>query len=156
MTVFDLEKDAQGDWFPFFGSKFDPGTGDIAYENPEPDAAEFRIRSMTGFFEERRKNRTREYKMVLNPSTRTMERVGYYEDLPPDEAQKESDDAWDYAITGMKNAEEDGAPMECTRKNKLRLVKAPIFLRYVQKVFQILADAGVKKAEESEKNSSAG
>lgn len=157
MTVFDLDKDAQGDWFPFFGSRFDPLTGEIAYLKPEPDAAEFRIRNMTGFFEERRKNRTREYKMVLNPSTRAMERVGYYEDLPPDEAQKESDDAWDYAITGMKNAfAVDGLPMDCTRANKLKLVKIPIFLRYIQRVFQILADAGVKKAEESEKNSVAG
>jgi hypothetical protein len=28
----------------------------------------------------------------------------------------------------------------------------PVFMRYIQRVFQILADAGVKKTEEARKN----
>ena len=157
MTVFDLEKGEQGDWFPFFGSNFDPATGEIIYEKPEDGAAEFRIRGMGRFFEERQKDRKKEYKMVLNPSTRAMERVGWFEDLPPAEAKKESDDAWDYAITGMKDAfSGPGVAMECTMENKLKLLRMPVFLRYIQKVFQILSDAGIKRAEAVEKNSPAG
>ena len=153
MTIFDLEKEAQGDWFPFFGSKFDAATGEIIYEKPEEGSAEFRIRSMMGFFEERRKNRKKEYRMVLNPSTRAMERVSYYEDLPFAEAQKENDDAWDYAITGMKNAfTADDVPMECTRENKLKLMKVPVFDRFVARCQQLLASSGVKAKEDEEKN----
>jgi hypothetical protein len=128
-------------------------TGDIVYDPPEKDAAEFRIRSMGPFWDERRKNLKREYKMVLNPSSRQMERVGYYPDLPPDEAEKENADAWDYAITGIKNAfSAPKVPIECTRENKLKLIEVPAFLRFIRKVFQIISEAGIKQAEASQKN----
>ena len=153
MTIFDFKKEELGDWFAFFNSHVDRVTGEVVYDAPEPDAAEFRIRLMGPFLEERRKGRKKEYKMVLNPSTRAMERVGWFEDLPPDEATKENEDAWDYAITGMKNAfSTPGVPIECNRENKLRLMDMPVFLRFVVRVFQMLSEIGTKQKEVSEKN----
>lgn len=153
MTIFDVEAGEQGTWFPFFNSRLDLSTGEFAYDPPEPDAAEFRIRSTVPFWEERRKGRKRESKMVLNPTTRQMERVSYYPDLSPEEEGKEQDDAWDYAITGIKKAFwSPGNPIECDRESKLKLIKIPSFLWFANRVFQLLAEAGVKANEASEKN----
>uniref|UniRef100_A0A6H1ZD23 Uncharacterized protein n=1 Tax=viral metagenome TaxID=1070528 RepID=A0A6H1ZD23_9ZZZZ len=153
MTVFDLAKDEQGDWFAYFDSHIDPVIGETVYDPPIEGAAEFRIRSMAPFFDERRKERKKEFKMVLNPSTRGMERVGYYPDLPPDEAEKENQDAWDYAITGIKNAfSAPGVEIKCTRENKLALIEIPAFMRFLFRVFQIISDTGAKAREESEGN----
>lgn len=153
MTVFDFDSKDQGDWFAFFNSHIDIKTGEITYDDPEDGAAEFKIRLMGPFYEERRKNRKKEYKMVLNPSTRGMERVGYYPDLDPEVETKESEDAWDYAITGMRNAfSSPGVEIECTRENKLKLLNIPSFVRFVNRVFEILAESGIKQQEESEGN----
>ena len=153
MTVFDFTKDDQGDWFAFFNSRFDQATGEIVYEKPEEGAAEFRIRSMAPFWEQRRKGRKKQYQMVLNPATRAMERVGYFEDIPADQSEKENAEAWDYAITGWKNAlDASGNQIECNSENKLKMIEIPAFLRFVGRVFQLLAEAGIKQAEASEKN----
>ncbi len=153
MTVFNIESEEQGDWYAFFNSRIDPSSGEIEYDKPEKGAAEFRIRSMVPFWEERRKDRKRQYKMVLNPATRSMERVRYYEDLSAEEEKQESEDAWDYVITGMKNAfSAPGVSMECTRENKLKLIKMPVFMRFLNRVFSMMAEVGVKEKEASEKN----
>ena len=164
MTVFNTEKNEQGDWFPFFGSTVDVANSEIVYHDPEPDAAEFRIRPMGPFWAEHRKGRKREYKMALNPRTHAMERVPYYPDLPPEEEAKANDDAWDYCITGFKNAfsraavmdgekvVEPAVPLECTRENKLALVEIPAFNRYIQRVFLIQSEAGIGEQEVQEKN----
>jgi len=151
MTTFDLENKEQGDWFSFFESKFDSLTGETTYDLPKDGAAEFCIRSMLPFWEERQKGLKKEYKMVLNPSTRQMERVGYYPEQPDDSTA--GDDAWDYVITGMRNAlDKDGNELECTRENKLKLIRIPMFLRFVKRVLDIIDESGVKQKEESEKN----
>ena len=153
MTVFDLTKDDQGDWFSFFNSHLDTETGSVVYDKPKKGAAEFRVRSMSPFWDERRKGRKKENKFVLNPISRQMERVSYVEDLQSDDAEKENGDAWDYAITGMKNA--FSAPkveIECNRENKLKMVDMPVFLRFINRVFVILSEAGVKQKDASEKN----
>jgi len=153
MTLFDLEKEDNGDWFSFFGSSVDPTTGEIVYDKPEEGAAEFRIRSVAKFWEEHRSKRKKEHKMVLNPATRAMERVGYYEDLPPEQEKRENEDSWDYAITDMRNAfSAPGVPIECTRENKLKLLEIPAFVRFVGRVFQLMATAGIAEKEASEKN----
>jgi len=153
MTVFDLTKEEQGDWFAFFNSRFDQATGEIAYDPPEEGAAEFRIRLMGPFFDERRKGRKKDFKMVHNPVTRAMERVGYYEDLPPAQAAKENDDAWDYAITGIRNAfSAPGVKIECDRESKLKLLEMPVFVRFMNRVFVIMSEAGVQRKETAEKN----
>lgn len=155
MTIFD-EKESQGDWFPFFNSHIDLATGEIIYEDPKEGAAEFCIRSMGPFWDERRKSYKKEAKFVHNPVTRQMERVVWFKDLPPEEASKESDDAWDYAIVGMRNAKwgKNGDEMECTRENKLKLIKVPAFMRYINKVFQLLSGVASEAKEAEEKNSS--
>jgi len=153
MTVFDFTKDDQGDWFSFFNSRFDRATGEIVYDKPEEGAAEFRIRLMGPFWDERRKGRKKEYKWVANTITREMERRGFIDDLPADQAQKENDDAWDYAITGIRNAfSAPGVEIKCDRGSKLKLIDMPVFLRFVSRVFQIMSEAGVKQKEASEKN----
>ncbi|MFH2076954.1 MAG: hypothetical protein ABIJ57_16710 [Pseudomonadota bacterium] len=153
MTIFDFSKEEQGDWFSFFESHIDPSTGQIVYADPQEGAARFRIRSMVPFWEEQRKGRKKQYQMVLNPQTRAMERVGYYDDLPEDKAEQENDDAWDYAITGIEHAfSSPGVPLECTRENKLKLVRLPTFLRFITRVFVLLNEAGIREREESEKN----
>jgi len=153
MTLFNLDIEDQGDWFQFFSSKFDPASGEVVYAKPEDGAAEFRIRNMAPFWEERWRGRKKQHKMVLNPSTRSMERVGYYEDLPADETQKENDDAWDYAITGIKDAySAPDVPIECTRENKLKLLDMPVFVRFINRVFQIISEAGVRQKEDSDLN----
>ena len=153
ITVFNLEKDEQGDWFPFFNSRVDLSSGEIIYDDPEENAAEFRIRSFGPFFEERRKHQKKEYKMVHNPISRSMERVGYYPDLPSDEATTENEDAWDYAITGIRNAfSSPGIPIECTRESKIKLLEIQVFLRFVNRVLQIISETGAKQKEESEEN----
>ncbi len=154
MTVFDQGQKEQGDWFPFFTSKFDTTTGEIIYDPPAEGAAEFCFRSPMSFWEELRKGRKKEFKMVLNTQTRAMERVGYFPDLSPEEEIKERDDSWDYSITGMRNARwsEDGPEMECTRENKLKLLKNSAFLRYANRVLQLLFDTGIRVKGETEKN----
>ena len=155
MTVFDQGEKEQGDWFPFFTSCFDLATAEIIYDPPKEGAAEFCFRSPASFWEERRKGRVKEHKMVLNTQTRAMERVGYYPDLSPEEEIRERDDSWDYAITGIRNARwtEEGPEMDCTRENKLKLMKNSAFLRYANRVLQLLLETGVKQKEDAEKNS---
>ncbi len=153
-TLFDAEALEQGDWFPFFESRYDFTTGETVYDLPKEGAAEFRIRSLTEFYVDRRKGRKREYKMVFNPTSRSMERVGYYPDLSPEEEAAERDDSYDYAITGIRNAfwGED-RPIECDRESKIKLMKNPAFSRYFMRVLEMLANSGAKTKEEAEKNS---
>ena len=152
MTVFEEAKE-QGDWFQFFTSKHDLATGEIVYDAPEEGAAEFCFRNPSSFWEEQRKGRKKEYKMVVNPLSKAMERVGYYPDLSIEEAMKERDDSWDFVITGMRNARwtENGPEMECTRENKLKLLKNSSFLRYANRVIEIVTETGIKTKEEEEK-----
>jgi len=151
--IFDLDA-AQGDWFQFFESRVDPASGEIIYDEPKPDAAEFCIRSLQPFWEERLGQRKKESKMVNNPVTRAMERVSYYPDQTFEEVMKEREDACDYAITGIRNAKwADGTEIACTRENKLKLRKIPAFDRFLGRVWQILDSAGVKDKEAAyEKN----
>jgi hypothetical protein len=152
MTIFEQVKD-QGDWFPFFESKVDIQTGEIIYSVPTEGAAEFCFRSPAPFWQECQKDRVKEFRMVVNPQTRQMERVGYFQDLPAEAEQAERDAAWDYSITGIRNAFwEDGSPIECTPENKQKLLKNTAFLRYANRVLQLLLETGVKVRESSEKN----
>lgn len=147
-TIFDCEKDSQGDWFAFFNSRFDQEAGEIVYDDPEEGAAEFCIRLMGPFWDKQRKGRKREHKMTLNTVTRGMDRVSFYPDLAPEKEAEENDAAWEYAITGFRNVfSAPDVEMECNRENILKLVDIPVFARFVQKVFLILDGAGIKQAE---------
>ena len=142
MTVFDLEKDEQGDWFTFFDSTVDLQTGETRYHDVKEGAAEFRIRSLGEFYTSLEKERKKVHKFVLNPSTRDMERVSFHPDLTAEVIQAEEDDGWDWAITDFKGVKGSGGiDIECTRKNKLKLVKIPRVNRFLMRVFQVMAQA---------------
>ena len=146
---FELGKGTEGDWFPYFESHFDQSTGEINYDLPKEGAVEFCIRGMGPFFEDMNKGRQKEYKVVHNPITRAMERIGYYPDLPQEQEAKKMVDAWDYAIIAARKRDE---PIECSREDKTELLKRPMFMRYVQRVFQILNGEATKRFEAAEKN----
>jgi hypothetical protein len=97
--IIDFEA-TQGEWFNFFTSTIDPATGIITYDEPVSDAR-VQLRSMDAFFEERLKSRKKAVEHVQNPKTRTMERIEYYPSLSFEDAKKEREDAYDYAITGI-------------------------------------------------------
>ena len=151
--LFNLDE-AQGDWFQFFSSSINPDTGEIIYDDPVKDAR-VQIRSVAPFFEERIANRKKAVEHVYNPKTRQMERISYIPELPYEEAKKERDDTWDYVITGIEGFKDakTGTVLKCDRETKLKLMKNPVFDRFVAKCLQTLASYGVKEKEEQEKNS---
>ncbi len=156
-TKFDLDGKEQGDWFPFFGSKIDISSGEIAYDDPEEGAGEFCIRSMQPYWDEAAKGKKKESKFVLNPISRGMDRVTWLTDLPAEEEAAESEGAWDFAITGFRNVlGPDGAELECTIENKMKLVKIPMVFRFLNRVFTLISESGISRAEGLEKNSSSG
>lgn len=147
----EFEENAEGEWFPFFTSKINE-QGVVTYDDPKQGAGRARIRSLTPFFEERRAGRKKKSEYVLNPQTRSMERVSYFEDLPPAEQKKETEDAWDYCITGLENFYIGKNLVNCDRAGKLELMKRPVFDRFIGRCLQLLAAAGVKEKDETEKN----
>ena len=154
--VFDLEQQNEGEWFPFFESHIDD-KGEIVYDDPKPDSGRVRIRSMAPIIEKQIEGRKRNYQFALNPQSRAMERVGYFEELPLDQAKKDRDDVWDYVITDFEGLfDAKGKEIECTRENKLKLIAIPMFDRFISKCLRMLSDSGVKVKEEQEKNSSSG
>ncbi len=151
--LFDLDNTEQGEGFKFFESRINK-KGDVEYDDPKPDAATFFIRSIGPKIEEVQKKQKRIYEFVLNPKTRSMERVGYPKDQTIEEVVKERDDIFDYAITGWDDKALDarGDKIEVTRENKIRLMAMPVFDRFVARCFEILSSAGVKLKEDLEKN----
>jgi len=147
--LFGLGKMEDGDWFPYFESRFDMASGEITYDEPKKGAVEFCIRSMQPFFEEKNSGRKKENKMVLNPVSRAMERVSFYPDRPPEEEKQLGEDAWDYAIIAARKGDES---LDVSREDKLELVNRPMFLRYVKRVFDMLNGEVEKKKEAAEKN----
>ena len=99
--IFDLNNSSQGEWFRFFESRIDE-KGELVYDDPRPDAGRVCIRSIAPFVEKIQSKRKRKFEWVLNPSTRSMERVGYFDEQSPEELKKEREDMWDYAITGIE------------------------------------------------------
>jgi len=150
-----LDLDASsGEWFNFFSSHIDPVTGEPVYEEPVKDAR-VQIRSIAPFIEERMAKRKKAFEHVYNPKTRSMERMGFFPDLSPEEQKAERDDLWDYAIVALENFKDakTGKVITCTRENKLALMKLPVFDRFVARCQQLISSAGVKEKEEAVKNS---
>ena len=143
----------QGEWFPFQNSKIDSVTGEPIFDDPD-SSAKVQIRSMAPFFEERIAKRKMIVERVFNPKTRQMDRDRHPEDLTFAEAQAERDDAFDFAITGIEGFKDakTGKMIDCTRENKLALMKVPVFDRFFARCQQLLSSSGVKQAEEAEKN----
>lgn len=150
--IFDLDAQTQGEWFPFFESHIDE-KGEVVYSDPKPDAGRVCIRPIGPKIEEMQMGRKRKYEFVLNPATRSMERVSFFEELPPDQARVEREDLWDYAITGLENFfDAKGKEIEGTRENKIKLMSIPVFDRFFARCLQTLSSSGVREKEELEKN----
>lgn len=147
--LFGLAASDEGRWFPFFTSQVGEN-GTVAYDDPKPDALRVCIRPLGPFFEERNKARKRRSEFVLNPTTRTMERVTYVPDLKAEEQQAESDDAWDYAIMGVRDAQ--GNAVEFSRADKLEHMKHPVFARFVGRCLQLIASDEAVTEEALRKN----
>lgn len=155
-TAFKAEPQ-DGTWFPFFTSSVDPATGETKYDDPLPGAAEFRIRSLKPFHEERLSQRKRERDMVFNPKSRSMEKVTSFKEQTIEEIRKDRDDAIDYAITGIRNAFWDEAgkqPINNSREDKLKLRSISVFDRFLASVWQIIEEQEVAEVKAQEKNSS--
>jgi len=137
-----------GEWFPFQNSKIDSATGEHVFDDPVGDA-KVQIRSMVPFFEERMAKRKRQAENVFNPKTRQMERITFYAELSVEDAKAERDDAFDFAITGIEGFKDakTGRLIDCTRENKLALMKVPVFDRFFARCQQLLSNSGVKEQE---------
>jgi hypothetical protein len=152
MIDLDLDQN-EGEWFQFFTSHIDPNNGEVIYDPPDSDAR-VQVRSILPFVEERLLKRKRNVEHVLNPKTRTMERVSFNPDLSPEEEKKEREDLWDYAIVGFENFKDrkTAEVIECTRENKLKLMKVPVFDRFIARCLQMISDSQTRAKQESQKN----
>mgnify|MGYP001389393951 FL=1 len=149
--IFDLDL-SQGEWFRFFESRINE-KGELVYDDPKPDAGRVCIRSIAPFLEQIQAKRKKKFEWVLNTATRSMERIGYFEEQSIEDQRKERDDLWDYAITDMEDFYDvKGALILCTRENRLKLMAHPVFDRFVARCLQIISASGVKTKEEAEKN----
>lgn len=148
----DLDS-SEGERFQFFASTIDPVSGDVVYGDPKGDAY-VTLRPMQPFFEDRLAKRQLKVDHVLNPKTKAMERITYYPDLSFDEVKREREDAWDYAILTWEGFmdEKTKQDIECTRENKIKLMKIPVFDRFIARCFQLMAESGIKEEEALEKN----
>jgi len=127
----------EGEWFPFQTSRIDPESGKIIWDEPMKDSsgnpiASMRVRLVAPFYEERVGKRGRIVEHVHNPKTRSMERVVSLKELSMEEVRQERDDAIDYAITGLKGFRDKATKklLECTRENKLAMIKSPLVDRF--------------------------
>jgi hypothetical protein len=147
----------QGEWFPFFGSHFDPITGEVIYEEPAKDAR-VKVRPLMPFFESRLATRKREVDNVYNPKSRGMERQTYFKDLTLTEIQAEREDGWDYCIMDFECFKDPktGKVIECTRENKIAMMKREVFDRFIAECLRRLSTSGVTEEKELAKNSSTG
>ena len=157
--ILDLEVQETGEWFAFFTSRLDPMTGDVNYDDPVKDAPRVKIRGIGPFIEKRMLSRKKQVERVHNPKTRAMERITYYPDLSIEEALAEREDTWDWVIEDFEPGFQDkktGDVIKCTRENKIKMMKIPVFDRFVARCLQLLSESGVQEAEVERKNSLTG
>lgn len=150
---FDLTQGAKGEWFPFFGSEITPG-GETNYLDPEPGAGRvcLRIADADTLTQIHAQTRKRKSEFVLNPQTRKMERVNYF-DQSADQEEKEREMIWDHAIVDWENIlDANGAPIPCTLENKLKLLSIPVFARFIGRCLQLLGEQNAEKQADAEKN----
>lgn len=153
MFEVDLSAQAEGEWFQFQDSHFDQTKGEWVFDPPTSDAR-VRVRRTESYWREKNAKRERVAEHVFNPKSRAMERISYLKEQTVAEAQADVDGAWDYAITGLENFRAKGSDgeIECTRDNKLTLMRIPAFDRFIGRCFRLLEGAEAQKKEEAEKN----
>jgi hypothetical protein len=144
-VIFDLGGNEEGEWFPFQASQIDSNTGEVIWGDPVPNV-KVKIRSWKPFFEAQIEGRKRQVEHVFNPKSKAMERISFIPELSIEEAKKERDNAYDYAITGFENLKgRDKQLIACTRENKIGLMKNPVFERFFVKCQQVFDSAWVTK-----------
>jgi hypothetical protein len=86
---FDLSNEAQGEWFSFFGSEIKEN-GEVRYLDPEEGAGKICLRIADPEVIEKIQAQTRKKsaEFALNPRTRQMERVSFYEQTPTQEKKE--------------------------------------------------------------------
>ena len=149
----DLE-DNGGEWFPFqtssvnedFEPVFDPPQASI--ENGPAVC----VRQADGEFFERLHKRTRRRSVehVHNKKTRSLDRVVSFEPINDAAEQDERESLWDYCIVDFRNfKDKTGAMIECTKANKVKLMKNAMFMRFFNKCLKDLSSSSgaVLKAE---------
>ena len=153
----------EGERFEFFTSKINPQTGDIEYDAPvrDPETGEcawVSFKNPQVFWEERLKNRKKKVEHVLNQKTRQMERITYYDELSPEENERERADFWNYVITdfGLFKDAKTKKDIDCTPENKAAMGKLPVFHRFANKCFEIMEESRIIQAKDEEKNLSSG
>ena len=144
----NIESD-EGVWFDYQESHFDKDKGVFVFDPPNSDAS-IRVRRIGKFIADSMAKRKQKEKIVLNTHSKRMERITYYEDEGQEVVQAGIDAAFDYAITGLKGFKnkKTGDVVECTKDNKIALMKIPAFDRFIAKCFRVLGDL----EEEDEKN----
>jgi hypothetical protein len=149
---FDLNNLNPGEWFRYFNSHITEA-GETVYHDPAPDAERVCIKMLDPeILEEiQKKTRKRISEFVLNPRTRVMERVVYF-DQTPEQEKLEREMTWDAIITGWEIKTPDDAPIPCTMVNKVRMMTHPPFARFVARCLQISASARKEADEAAEKN----
>lgn len=153
MFEIDLEELDDGTWFKWQESHFDSKKGEFVFDPPTSDAR-VKIRGMTEFFQKRLADRKRVREIVLNPKTRQMEAVSYVKDMTPEQEKKEREDGYDHMIVDFENFKnkKTGEVIECNRENKIALMKAPSFDRFVARCLRILGGVEVEERRDEEKN----
>ena len=153
----DLEVQEEGEWFYYFGSHIDQTTGEIIYDDPVKEVRA-KIRDIGPFIEQRLMDRKTQIEHILNTKTRAMDRNEYYPRLAGKDLIKEREDTWDYAIQGLEGFKDKKTKkdIECTRENKIKLMKIPVFDRFVARCLQLLSESGVQIGEAETKNLSTG
>jgi hypothetical protein len=152
-AIFNIGSTDKGDWFDFFESEVDLTTGEITYFPPKAGTGRACFRSAKDLLTEQISKRKKEAEFVLNPKTRSMERVEYFALQDQKLEQKEADDRIDYMITGLeKFFDGAGKPIKCTRENKLLLSKVPMFDRYMARCIELQLNLHTEHAEGVEKN----
>ena len=136
----NIESD-EGVWFDYQESHFDKDKGIFVFDPPTTDAG-VRVRRIGKFIADTIAKRKQKEKIVLNTHSKRMERITYYEDESPEAVQEGIEGAWDYAITGLKGFKNKttGEVIECTKENKIALMKIPAFDRFIAKCFRVLGD----------------
>lgn len=121
----------EGEWFPFRMSEIDPNNGDIVWSDPI-EGNEVKIRSMKPFFEERISKREKVTIWKVHPKSRAYEPHITFKELSVEEVKAERNDAYDFAITGLKGFKNKTTrePYPCTREVKLGLMELDFFDRF--------------------------
>ena len=150
---FDLSGESHGEWFRFFKSEVKEN-GEIVYAEPENGAGRVCIRlgDPKTIGDIQAKTRVKKSEFVVNPTDRKMERVVYY-DQTDEQARKEQELVWDYAIQEWEGIlDKNGNDVPCTAENKLKLMGIPVFARFVHRCLRMMVSANAAQGEIEGKN----